>query len=353
MYCSNRCWFEDAPQRASFFLTFSVLAAIGLADSPSAQGGGVLPFADRVIASDSRGGAGGGIFDPARALGAPGGPTDVHSLGIGGSLTLGFPVVIVDGPGADLLVTENPFRSASQPDQTFAEVFFVEVSSDGVVFARVPTRYRGPQVDPGPFSFVSAGWYEGFGGVLPTNATSGGSIDPLDPVRAGGDAIDLATLLTDPLVLSGAVDLQNITAVRLVDVRTGVDTDSVGVLVRDPGSGSADIDAVGVLQHRGNQPAPSTAPNVQVRVPADGRFEVTIGDPNGLADLDPAQVAVGIWGIEVGLDALLAIAPISNVTPQEVTLTFTSTLPASLRLQMSATARDLAGTRVSAVTVRR
>ena len=73
------------------------------------------PFATRVVAFDDRGQAGGGIFNPANALGQPGGSTDVHSLGIGGSLTLGFDVVIVDGPGADLLIAENPFASTANP----------------------------------------------------------------------------------------------------------------------------------------------------------------------------------------------------------------------------------------------
>ena len=109
------------------------------------------PYATQVIAFNTNGNAGGGIFNPPNALGAPQGPLHVHSLGIGGDLTLGFSVPIVDGPGADFLVGENPFRSSPFGTQVFAEMMFVEVSSDGVHFATFPSRYFGAPQQPGPF----------------------------------------------------------------------------------------------------------------------------------------------------------------------------------------------------------
>jgi hypothetical protein len=186
--------------------------------------------ATRVEHVDTQGGAGGGTFLPANALGPPQGPLHVHSLGIGGSLTLGFDVVIVDGPGADFLVAENPFHVAFET--SFAEVAFVEVSSNGIDFARFPSRYFGPQVDPGAFGTVTVGSYENLTGQSPAVGIGVAGADPQDVVEAGGDAFDLRDLQGHPLVQLGLVDLTNITRIRIVDARTGVDRDSTGVFVQ-------------------------------------------------------------------------------------------------------------------------
>ena len=321
-----------------------VLAAGFLAISAAAQGAPSV-HATRVVAFDDKNQAGGGIFDPSRALGAPAGPTDVHSLGLGGFLTLGFDVVIVDGPGADLLFAENPFTSTTDPSQTFAEVFFVEVSTDGVSFARVPTSYTGPQVDPGPFSFTNMGYYMGFGGLI---APVANPVEPTDIVGSGGDAIDLAVLRNDPLVVNGSVDLNDIREVRLVDARSGIDTDSNGVFIRDPGSGSADVDAVTVLQHRDNQSA--SGPVVELVIPADGRFELTITDPDGLGDL--ASLRVALWGVELPFVELLPGLAITSLTPTSIALQLPVPLPPSLLLVMSATVTDTTGVRSSASATR-
>src|SRR5690606_21580686 len=72
-------------------------------------------YASTVVAFDTKGNAGGGVFHPANALGAPAPSlTKVHSLGDGGHLTLGFAVTITDGPGADFLVFENGFYVQGQ-----------------------------------------------------------------------------------------------------------------------------------------------------------------------------------------------------------------------------------------------
>lgn len=76
------------------------------------------PFATRVVSFDTRGNAGGGVFQSSNLLGAPRGgglaqgSLHVHSLGIGGEATLGFDVTIVDGPGCDLIVSENAFLAS-------------------------------------------------------------------------------------------------------------------------------------------------------------------------------------------------------------------------------------------------
>jgi hypothetical protein len=299
-------------------------------------------FASRVVAFDDRNQAGGGVFQPGNALGRADG--SVHSLGRGGSLTLGFDVRITDGPGADLIVSENPFRSLGAPWETFAEVCFVEVSSDGRNFARIPSRYTGPQVDPGPFAFLNAGFYGGLAGGA---AVELAAPDPRDLVEAGGDAFDLADLIGDPLVQAGLVDLAAIAEVRLVDAVSGVDLDSAGVVIRDTGGGgSADIDGVTVLQHQGNQ-APR-GPRVELTIPADGDFALTISDPDGIADLDVASLGVALFGVEVDPATLFEIGVVTAVGADSFTLRLGGSLPASIPLRMSVAVQDRAGNRSGA-----
>ncbi len=310
------------------------VASCVLAAALSAQ---TSPFATRVIAFDDMGRAGGGIFNPQNVLGAPDG--SVNSLGIGGWITLGFDVVITDGPGADLIVSENAFYSGA-PGHSFAEMVFVEVSSDGVTFARFPSAYYGPQQSPGAFGVVNVGAYGGLAGATPVDLLA---TDPQNVVAAGGDALDLADLRSDPSVVSGAVDLQAITQVRLVDVRDGVDRDSRGVVIRDPGGGSSDPDSVTVIHHTGSVSA--SGPRVDVVVPADGRFEITFEDPDGWTDLDPATLQTALWGIPVPLVNLLPLMQVTRFDSQGFTVKVAFALPHSMLLRVSASTRDRSGHR--------
>ena len=260
------------------------LTLAGLSASADAQN----PFATSVV--DYQQGSGTGLFDPAAILGGPrglglsSGSLDVLSLGSAGQVTLGFDVTITDGPGVDLVAFENGFELSGG---VFAEVAFVEVSTNGLDFARLPSRYRG-EVGPLPaFGNVPYGTYSGLVGGVPVRANvDTNTIDPLDPVGAGGEAFDLADLAPHPLVLAGAVDLNEIHFVRLVDAVAGVDTDSESLLVWDNGgaASSADIDAVAVIQHTGNQS--SFGPRVELFLGVDGHLNLVISEPDGLADLD-------------------------------------------------------------------
>ena len=72
------------------------------------------------------------VLGPPNGLGDAGGSMDIVSLGCGGQITLFFDEPgIVDGPGPDLLVFENPFV---MNDETFAEPARVLVSDDGVTW---------------------------------------------------------------------------------------------------------------------------------------------------------------------------------------------------------------------------
>ena len=304
-----------------------------------AQSGG---FATRVIAYDTRNQAGGGIFNPANALGAPvANHMAVHSLGVGGFLTLGFDVAITDGPGADFLIFENAF-AAGTAGQIFSEAVFVEVSSNGQDFARFPTHYQGPSSSGGPFSTAWAGYYAGFAGIKPSKGGMPG-VDNFDVVQAGGDSFDLADLASHALVQLGKVDLTRITQMRLVDVVAGVSKDSGGNTIQDPSAGSADINAVAVVHHQGN--VHGTGPKVEVVVPGAGDFIITLSDPAGLSNLDPTSIRVALDGIEIPFALLLPMMKVVQFHTASVTLQLGSTLPPGLLFQLSVSARNKAGFR--------
>jgi hypothetical protein len=171
--------------------------------------------------------------DPESALGPAQGDTlGVLVLGNGGRVVLTFDPPFGDGPGPDLAVFENAFND------TFLELAFLEVSSDGEHFAR--------------FDALSLG-------TVPTAST----VDPISlaglggKYRAGfGTPFDLDWLRYQPLVTSGVVDLGAIRFVRVVDiVGDGSTLDRLGHPIYDPtptsGTGGFDLDAVAVLRSGG------------------------------------------------------------------------------------------------------
>ncbi len=204
------------------------------------------------------------------ALGGPvgggtySGSADAYNLGVGGSLTLGFdngssPRVIRDQAGPDFIVFENAFYAGS-PDASFAELMYVEVSSNGVDFARFPvTSNTAKPVPADPRLTIDPADVSGFAGVHPVIANVNVKTRPInafDPAVAGGDAFDLSALANDPLVVQGKVNLNAIRRVRLVDViGDGRDGDRNKNPIYDAygadGSGytnnGADVDAVAVI----------------------------------------------------------------------------------------------------------
>lgn len=149
---------------------------------------------------------------------AAGNSSNVVSLGRGGQITLTFDAPIENGEGWDFAVFENAFSD------TFLELAYVEVSSDGTSFV----RFNNDSLTPMPIS--------GFGAVDPTN------IDGLaGKYRQGyGTPFDLAD-----------VGLDQATHVRLIDiVGDGSDKDTSGDIIYDPyptvGSAGFDLDGIGV-----------------------------------------------------------------------------------------------------------
>jgi hypothetical protein len=155
------------------------------------------------------------VLGPPKGLGDALGSLDVATLGNGGSITLGFaPSAIVDRPGPDFIVFENPFYVAgSDPPQPFAELGTVEVSDDGQTFQGFPCTASEPP-------------YGSCAGYHPVYANPDeNSIDATDPALAGGDAFDLADLgvsharyvrITDRVDLTGPNGSFDLDAVSIV-----------------------------------------------------------------------------------------------------------------------------------------
>jgi hypothetical protein len=184
---------------------------------------------------------------PEKAYGkAIGGSFEIVCLGNGGSITMFFPLPISDGVGADFAVFENAFSD------TFLELAFVEVSSNGVDFFRFPTTSLTPSA-VGPFAAVEPEEIDGFAGKY----------------RAGfGTPFDLAVLPASALL-----DRRNIRYVRVIDIiGDGSRKDQGGRSIYDPtptvGSGGFDLDAIGVLHQNGS----SSITMVQSGLEAQGFF---------------------------------------------------------------------------------
>jgi hypothetical protein len=164
---------------------------------------------------------------PDKVLGkAVGDSYDICCLGNGGRITMTFSKPITNGRGWDFAVFENGFND------TFLELGYVEVSSNGADF------FRFPNVS------LTASAVSAFGSVDPTN------IDGLaGKYRQGyGTPFDLDQMAG----VSSLLDVNNVGFVRIQDiVGDGTYLDTAGRVIYDPhkttGSGGFDLDAVGVI----------------------------------------------------------------------------------------------------------
>lgn len=156
----------------------------------------------------------------------------VVSLGDGGSVICSFPFPITNGPGYDFAVFENSI------DDTFLELAFVEVSSDGVNYVRFPAHSLSDTVNQ-TGSFGS------------TNATKINNL--AGKYRAGfGTPFDLQELAG-----SAGIDINHITRIKIVDAVGSLNglyatRDKDQNKINDPWptpfpSGGFDLDAIGVI----------------------------------------------------------------------------------------------------------
>lgn len=165
------------------------------------------------------------------------------SLGNGGSITLEFDDVIVNGPGPDFAVFEN---SLDFDGFTYAEFAFVEVATTTNAWARFPVTYYPTNLA------VPFGPEFGLNDVTAVDGLAGKHTLPF------GTPFDLDWLRHHPNVTNGLVDLNRIAYVRLVDaVGNGSTTDDFGNPILDPYSGFAspsdgfDLRGVGVIHLAG------------------------------------------------------------------------------------------------------
>lgn len=161
--------------------------------------------------------------------------TSVVSLGDGGVATLRFSSALYNGIGPDFAVFENAFINS------FLELAFVEVSSDGINFFRFPAHSLTDTLVP----------VGSFGAVDPSNVHN----------LAGKYAANFGTPFDlEELEGTTGLDVQNVTHVRLVDAIGTMDhvfaqRDHSGRKINDiyptpfP-SGGFDLDAVGAIYIR-------------------------------------------------------------------------------------------------------
>jgi hypothetical protein len=193
--------------------------------------------------------------DPTQALGPIGASPDGFTVSLGdlteaelnqglpnGSITLRMSAPLRNGPGWDLAVFENAFAFfPPDDDKVFAELAYVEVSTDGLTFARFPAES------------LTTTLFEPFG-------PSFAGIDPTDVHNVAGihqglvgTPFDFAELAAVAEVVTGDVLLDDIRFVRLIDIPgdgSSLDASGRGILEAWPttdltfGNGGHDLDAV-------------------------------------------------------------------------------------------------------------
>ena len=187
-------------------------AAGANAGAGGACANGASRFASEVVSHSFGGGQSfnQGAGFPQVLFGPPaaGNTSSVVSLGNGGWVVLGFTGnAIVDGPGIDFTVFENPLP-------TFQELATVAVSDDAQHWTEFPCT--APQ-DAADFGFCA--------GVGVVYSSPDNGIDPLDPSVSGGDHYDLAAIgvsharyvrITDRVDLTGNAGVFDLDAVAVV-----------------------------------------------------------------------------------------------------------------------------------------
>ncbi len=173
-----------------------------------------------------------------RGAGEAGGSVDVYAIPPGEALVLGWgDQRLIDGPGPDLVVFENPFPSG---DEVFMELAVVELSPDGVQWVAFPHAYLA--ADPTTFMGDPDLWL-GFAGRTPVRLNvDSAPMDPFDP-RAGGDPFDLADLPADDPVAQ-QIHAEGARFIRLSAAADHLDPRTGAPFVTHPAHSGPDIDGV-------------------------------------------------------------------------------------------------------------
>lgn len=168
----------------------------------------------------------------------------VVSLGDGGMAEVSFNVPIANGPGWDFAVFENSFSD------TYLELAFVEVSSDGTNFFRFPAH------------------------SLTQDSLQVGGFGALEPEKINNFAGKYRGEYGVPFDLEemkhiSLLDVNSIIAIRIIDAVGSImpqyaTYDTAGRMVNDPwptafSSSGFDLDAVGVINNKTNTSIASSA----------------------------------------------------------------------------------------------
>ncbi len=228
---------------------------------------------------------------PAKALGhAEGTSYDIVCLGRGGQITLTFPQGISNGSGNDFAVFENGISD------TFLELGWVEVSSDGTHFVRLRNKIQDQTpvssfgtVDPNSIiAGLASKYMQGYGTQFDLNHMQ----ELYNYVSQGGGPPITTAHKNQLLANFPHLDLNNIQYVRIIDiVGDGSAKDAYGNTIYDPyptgNSAGFDLDAVAVL-HEGSTappPLPNTFANWSFSQGLSGTPSADF-DGDGSADLE-------------------------------------------------------------------
>jgi hypothetical protein len=259
--------------------------------------------------------------DPTKALGQSMSDTDeVYTVSLGdlsqddinagvppGQITLSFTETIRDQNGYDFVVFENGFYV--EENQYFCDLGYVEVSSNGVDFARFPSVS------------LTASRVGAYGMVDITNVYNLGGKHPNSGDEFTGTPFDLSEIRNEPNVVAGLVDLNNISYVRIVDIPgSGNFYDNARKLI-DPctwpnwgyydanhpiydawptyGSGGFDLEAIGVLQ------------------PQQYGGDINL---DGIVDFEDLEIFAQCWLSHFGQDNYLSKCDLAK--PKDLTVNF-------------------------------
>ncbi len=147
---------------------------------------------------------------------------------------------VTNGPGADFVVFENPFR-ISGSTSVFMEQMVVFLSRNGVDWVPFPHDYTAPNETV--YSNNPEHW-RGFAGVNPVMFhEENNPVDPFDPDSAGGDHFDLSDLPEDGGEAQ-AIREEGFVYLKLVCAPTLINPDTGENFVKDPVSNGGDVDGV-------------------------------------------------------------------------------------------------------------
>lgn len=220
---------------------------------------------------------------------------DVVVLGRGGEITMTLFPAVRNGLGDDLAIFENGYND------TFLELAYVEVSSDGVNFVRFP-GYSLTASPVGSYGAVQPYFVTGFAGKFAVSYGTPFDLQELQDAYdwvvsrgagyqwQGPSVLEFSQTYADHLRNNlPLVDLDSITHIRLVDVvGDGSAKDALGNPIYDPyptvGSAGFDLDAVAALNMVGlgeDRQVISFAPIPHQRI-AEGSLELTATASSGL-----------------------------------------------------------------------